>query len=205
MYQKDSSFTYCVCYDDNGVPTGAVWMTPQMRAAFKLFGNFVSIDAMKRQQNNIHWPYIAPVILDKSKTVAIVAESITTAERHKAYHFVVTSIFEMAPKRHKSEVDVIAADCFVTMSLLTSLGINDTCRLMWDHYHILKSVWPKKLGPFHFSENRPLLSRLLNAHSEQAFDEKLTELRKNLSQNGLILSHIWRTGLLIGNSMPLIP
>ena len=67
-------------------------MTSQMRASYEMFGNFISIDAMKRQQNSLHWPYIGPCIYDENKTVAVIAESIVCAKRHKAYKFVLDSI-----------------------------------------------------------------------------------------------------------------
>ena len=106
MHSADPGFTFRVCKDPNGCPTGVIWMTPQMRSAFELFGNFVSIDAMKRQQNSHHWPYIGPVVLDENKTVAVIAESIMTAERHVAYEFVLNAIFDMAPRRHRSQVNI---------------------------------------------------------------------------------------------------
>ena len=144
MHEADPAFTYRVDRDDNGCPSGVVWQTPQMRANFERYGCFISIDAMKRQQNSLHWPYIGPVVLDESKTVAVIAESIVLGERMDAYHFVLDSIFQMAPKRKRSEVSIIASDCFVNESLLEDLGISGSCRLMWDHYHILESIWPCK-------------------------------------------------------------
>ncbi len=45
-----------------------------MRPAYELNGNFISIDATKRQQYHLHWPYIGPVFLDDSKTIAVSAE-----------------------------------------------------------------------------------------------------------------------------------
>ena len=190
MHAADSGFTYRVSYDKEGGPTGFVWMTPHMRSAFELYGNFISIDAMKRQQNCLHWPYIGPVILDEGKTIANIAESIVCMESLEAYEFVLQSIFEMAPGRHKSRVQVIAADCFVTPSLLASLGISATCRLMWDHYHILESIWPTYLGPHYFAECKTLLSRLLNAHSEQFFDETIAALSHILSPRPDFVSYI---------------
>ena len=83
MSVADPGFTHRVCYDIDGAPTGAVWMTLQMRSHYEPFGNFISIDAMKRQLNSLNWPYIAPVILDKNKTIAVIAKSIICAERHR--------------------------------------------------------------------------------------------------------------------------
>ncbi len=75
------------------------------------------------------------------------------------------SIFEMAPRQPKSQVNIVAPDCFVSQSLLVSLGIQETCKLMWDHFHIIESVWPTRLGPHYFNENKPLLKKLLSASS----------------------------------------
>jgi hypothetical protein len=130
IHKADHGFTYRVSSDCEGTPQGAVWMTPQMRSNYELFGNFVSVDAMKRQLNNLHLPYIAPVILDEGKTVAVIAESIVCGERQDAYAFVLNAVFEMAPKRPKTEVFVLAGDCFITPSLLENLGIDKTCHLM---------------------------------------------------------------------------
>jgi hypothetical protein len=182
MHEKDPAFTYRVIRDDNGCPTGVVWQTPQMRSNFERYGNFISIDAMKRQQNSLHWPYIGPVVLDENKTVAVIAESIVLGERMDAYRFVLTSIFQMAPKRPKSEVLVLAADCFVNVSLLEDLGISTTCKLMWDHYNLLESIWPKKLGIYYYTEAHPLLTNLVNARSEEAFDSTLSEITNILEE-----------------------
>ena len=180
MHEKDPTFTYRVIRDNNGCPTGVVWQTPQMRANYERFGNFISIDAMKRQQNALHWPYIGPVVLDENKTVAVIAESIVLGERLDAYRFVLSSIFQMAPKRPKSQVLVIASDCFINESLLEDLGISSTCKLMWDHYHLVESIWPKKLGLQYYTDTRPLLSKLVNARSKESFDSTLSEINEIL-------------------------
>jgi hypothetical protein len=190
MHLADPGFTYRISYDCEGVPSGAVWMTPQMRSNYELFGSFISIDAMKRQQNSLHWPYIAPVVLDERKTVAVIAESIVCGERLVAYEFVLRSIFEMAPNRPKSDIYVLAGDCFVAQSLLETLGIADTCHLMWDHYHIIESVWPTKFGIYYFNASRSLLSRLLNAYTETIFEETLAALFLSLSENPDLVTYM---------------
>jgi hypothetical protein len=190
LHAADPGFTYRISRDPNGFPQGFVWMTSQMRASYELFGNFISIDAMKRQQNSYHWPYIGPCVYDENKTVAVIAESIVCAERHEAYKFVLGAIFEMAPRRPKSQINVVASDCFVTPSLLSELGISNSCHLMWDHYHILESIWPKKLGVRYFSDCRPILSRLLNARTDKLFDTALSEIRECLSERPDLVSYM---------------
>ncbi len=79
MHAKTSGFTYCIIRDKNGDPTGVVWI-PQMQSNYKLFGSFISIDAMKRQQSSLHWSYITSLVLDKRKTIAVIAKSIVIEE-----------------------------------------------------------------------------------------------------------------------------
>ena len=104
MRETDPGFTFCLQKDNYGCPMGVVWMTPQIQSAFELFGNYISIDAMTRQQNFLLWHYIGPVVLDESKTVAVIAKAIVCSEHNESYQFVLESIFEMAPKCNKTKL-----------------------------------------------------------------------------------------------------
>ncbi len=53
MHMTNPGFTYCANNDLQGAPTGAIWMTPQMRSNDKLYGSCISIDAMKQQNNDL--------------------------------------------------------------------------------------------------------------------------------------------------------
>ncbi|MGH7954494.1 MAG: hypothetical protein ACREOZ_00885, partial [Gloeomargaritales cyanobacterium] len=152
LRKRESGFTFRIARDCSGMPIGVVWMTPAMRFAFERHGLLVCLDAMKRQLNNLKWPYIGPVVIDGYKKVSVVAEAFVNAERLDTYAFVMRSIFEMAPGRPKEKVTAIYGDCFLKQSLLESLGMADTTRLFWDHYHLLQQVWPKRLGPHWFEK-----------------------------------------------------
>ncbi len=113
IHKKEPGFTYQVARDNNGCPIGVCWMTPQMRANYELFGSYISIDAMKRQTNSLHWPYVAPVVLDKKKSVAVIAKSLVCQECLESFEFVLNAVFQMAPKCKKKDVLLLASDCFV--------------------------------------------------------------------------------------------
>ena len=129
-------------------------------------------------------------MLDDNKTVAVIAESIVCSERLDAYQFVLRSIFEMAPLRSKETVRVLASDCFVTSSLLEKLQIQSTCKLMWDHYHILEVVWPSQLGPHYFTMACPLLAAWLNSSMQEAFDATMGEICTVLEERPDHVSYI---------------
>jgi hypothetical protein len=54
LASKDRGFAYHIARAADGSPTGVVWMTPAMRAAFEAYGECLFLDAMKRQQNSLH-------------------------------------------------------------------------------------------------------------------------------------------------------
>jgi len=82
LREKDPSFTHHVAYDNEGLPTGFAWMTGTMRYAFETYGEMISLDAMKRQLNSVHWPYMAPVVLDGDKKIFVAAEGFVCGELH---------------------------------------------------------------------------------------------------------------------------
>ena len=146
LASKDTGFAYHIARAADGSPTGVVWMTPAMRAAFEAYGECLFLDAMKRQQNSLHWPYIAIVVLDGDKKIFVACESISCAERIETYAWICNFVFTHAPQRPRKDVLMIFSDCFVTESLLQSLGIENTCNLGWDAYHLFQEDWPSYFG-----------------------------------------------------------
>jgi hypothetical protein len=61
---------------------------------------------------------------------------------------------------------------------------------MWDHFHILENIWPKKLGPFHFNELRHLLKKLLQAKTKEIFEETLCAILTNLVAKPDLVSYM---------------
>ena len=65
----DPGFKYEVFYAEDGAATGYVYQTSDMRRNFEKYGNFISLDMMKRQQNDLRWSYFRPVVVDCNNTV----------------------------------------------------------------------------------------------------------------------------------------
>jgi hypothetical protein len=167
---ENAYFDYRVWRDERtGAPLGVVWMTQTMKEKWIRFGSTLSLDAMKRQLNSLHWPYIAPVIFDHELRVCVVAESLIIEESHAAYEFVLQSIFDMEPNRDKSQVAIIFADCGVTNSLLGPLGIEKTCNVIWDSFHLLSKVWPEALGEHIFIKVSTLLRDMVYSKTEEDY------------------------------------
>jgi hypothetical protein len=88
LHDADPSFTFRIARASDGSACGYVWQTATMRADWEDSGNAIFLDAMKRQLNTIHWPYIGPCILDGYRRVAVVCESICVAEKIMAYSWI---------------------------------------------------------------------------------------------------------------------
>ena len=69
LQAADPGFKYRIFRSNDDSPTGYVYQTSKMRLDFQKFGNFLSFDMMKRQQNNLNWPYFGPVVVDGSNKV----------------------------------------------------------------------------------------------------------------------------------------
>ena len=165
--RKDSGFTYNVSFDIDGKLTGFVYMTSVMRANLIRFGSFICLDAMKRRTNVHMWPYIGPTVMNDLKKSVVCCESFVLEERHDAYAFVLSSMFDMAPQFPRENLKVIFGDEFLTEKILEDCGLNHT-KLFYDHFH-LKKTYEKQIGP---SYNRfsGWIHKILEAHDESSYD-----------------------------------
>jgi hypothetical protein len=174
LKMADATFDYRISYDDDGHATGIVWQTGAMRAAFNNYGQALFLDAMKRQLNNLDWPYIATALIDGWKKVCIGSEAIICGELENAYVWIVQCTVQMADGRRMDEIHSIFGDCFVQPTLLEKLGITTTCKLFWDHFHLLQQVWPEYFGKENFHSNlKSGLETMCHANSVQDFDAGL--------------------------------
>ena len=146
LASKEPGFSYHIAKATDKSPTGVVWMTLAMRAAFEAFGECIFLDAMKRQQNALHWPCIAMAVLDGDKKIFVACESISCAERIETYAWICEFVFTNTPRQRREDVHMIFSDCFITDSLLLSLGIQDTCNIGWDAYHLFREDRPSYFG-----------------------------------------------------------
>ena len=130
-------------FDNDDIPDGIVWMSLSMRKLLLRYGDILSLDAQKRQFNNMGWPYIGPVVKTNDNTIRCVAESVVIAENAEMYEWVLKSMSEMEPKWSLSNIKIIFADGLIKQTLLTRLKISDTCVLRGDYYHLMHEVFPK--------------------------------------------------------------
>ena len=148
--RRDPHFDYRLSRNQQGKPTGIVYMTGEMREAFIQHGDIISLDCMKREYNKLKWPYIGPVVLDGNYRVASIAECVCIEESFDAYAFIMNSVFEMEPRRHRSSISAIFGDCIMTPELLRKIEIHDSCRIFWDHWHLLDKIWKPHFGLVRF-------------------------------------------------------
>jgi hypothetical protein len=167
LHKTDPAFTYRVATDTNNLPCGFVWQTPTMRRFYELYGDVIFLDCMKRKQNSVDWPYIAPTILDADNKIGTVVESIVCSERTNAYVFVMQSLFEMSPGRHKSSVHMIFGDGIMSISL----SIESTCNLGLDCYHLMQVDWPRQFGLQLYSQLKKMLHNLIYSSSETEYQK----------------------------------
>jgi hypothetical protein len=78
LHQNYPGFTYKIPIASDGSRCGHVWMTPAMRRwSFKLYGNVLFLDMMKRKTNSQEWPYVGPVVLNgNNKKIEVASEGI---------------------------------------------------------------------------------------------------------------------------------
>jgi hypothetical protein len=125
--------------DRDGRPTGLMYMTAQMRFHAGHYGTVLCLDAQKHQYNSSGWPYIAPVVKDNTMKVTVAAESIITKETHKFYIWILQSMTSIEPHFQLSDIQLIFADQKITPAVLQDLGIEETCTLCGDFYHLLNA------------------------------------------------------------------
>ena len=150
-------FDYRIKKDAAGRPIGLMYMTAQMRYHARRYGSVLCLDAQKRQYNTSGWPYIAPVVKDNEMKVAVAAESIVTEETHEFYIWIIQSMASIEPHFLLSNIRIMFADQKLTTTILHELGIESSCILRGDFYHLLNEVWPDH---FHTSVY-PLVKKFL--------------------------------------------
>jgi hypothetical protein len=146
---KDPGFAYRVARADNGSISGYIYMTSVMRARWERYGDVLFLDAMKRQLNSLHWPYLSVVCLEGDKSIGVCVEGICCAERLDAYEWILRSMFTMGPKRKPSQVRMFFGDGIFgpgATQFLERLGLGETAYLAIDEYHLLHQDWPRYFG-----------------------------------------------------------
>lgn len=68
------------------------------------------------------------------------------SESYRAYAFAVTCLLKWTPKRLPVTIEVVFADCFLTLKALRECGLRN-CKLFYDHWHLHAVVFPKVRMP----------------------------------------------------------
>jgi hypothetical protein len=141
-------FDYRVHRDPTGRPDAIVWMTPNMKLNLLQYGRILFLDAQKRQYNTSNWPYIGPAMKDCEGGVCLAAECLCIQECLEMYIWILEMLHDMEPRYELTQTSIMFADELITPSVLVKLGIQDTCTLRGDHYHLLNEVWPSAFGSY---------------------------------------------------------
>ncbi|EJK50475.1 hypothetical protein THAOC_30532, partial [Thalassiosira oceanica] len=74
---RAKGFSFKLAEDTSGKKKtllGVLWMTATMRRNFELYGDYISLDMMKRGLNTLLWPYIGVAMYDNMKKVCLACE-----------------------------------------------------------------------------------------------------------------------------------
>ena len=81
-----------------------------------------------------------PISFNSENYVVVCCEAIVTAEDIDTYTWVIQSMLNVEPRWSLPCIYIFYADYFITNTLLTNLGIKDTCCLHGDYYHLFCEV-----------------------------------------------------------------
>jgi hypothetical protein len=206
--KKLGDFDFRIAYDaKTNAPTGAIWMTGRMMKDFIRFGDILSLDTMMRDYNKLGWKFIGPCGFDASNKLCSSAECICLEESLDRYEWIVHAMLDMVPAVDKTHIKLIFGDGIMSEQLLIQLGIKETCRIFWDHYHLNKA-WKEYFSDRVFTELEPNLKFLSQPHLFAAYeiDSVPGLLGKrgssiSESQHGSIVAHVGKARRWIQKSM----
>ena len=181
---SDTCFDFRVGRNMDDKVIALCWQDGVMRGHCKAgLLDVVMLDMMKRQQNTVDWPYCGPVLITGENKVACACEAIVLSESQDTYVWIMNSVYEMSgvsPKQTK----VIFGDGVQSMKLLERLGIEKTCALILDRYHLLQVDWPKKFG-YHWCKISTFMKDLVYATSESEYDDAFEKGRQSTKSSDL--------------------
>lgn len=190
----DESFTYRIGKSADGSVTGFVWQTGVMRRDFELFGDVLFVDCLGRSLNNKGWPVNTIAMLDGEKKVALPSEGLTIGESVDSYAWLIQSTADMAPTRKLSDIKIIFADGILSgETLLTKLGISDTCKIVLDHYHLISEdigAWPKEFGLHTWAHLKQDLTTMVKSHKASDYSVALERVRSLVADNPKFSSYV---------------
>jgi hypothetical protein len=152
--------------------TGVVWMTATMRRHFELFGDYISLDMMKRGLNTLLWPYNAVVMYNELNKICIACEGILCGEQVEMYQFVSSFLAESVPGRPLSTVKIVAGDGYFDQEMIFNFGFTNAVFLM-DQFHLLDSGLAEYFGITWHALLKSHLQSMIHAKNEEDFNDVL--------------------------------
>ena len=186
---KVPGFDYRIRRDSTGKPNGIIWITPENRKNLLRYGDILCLDMQLRQYNSSGWPYCGIALMDGDRKLRLGAQCIIIGEEDEAYAFMVLAIKDMENRFDLTNIKIIFADQKISENLLVRLGIDSTCVLHGDYYHLMKLVWPKTFSTDGYTKIHPHLKQMLRSSTreeyETAYNQGVSQLEgqaKNLGE-----------------------
>jgi hypothetical protein len=121
---------------------------------------------MKKEYNELVWPYIGPKVKDGEMKIWQVAKCIGIEEKLDVYQFVVQSLASIETNWSLEKLWIIFGDQFLTKARLENPGIVQTCTLKWcDYHHIVNKACPLQCGLSLCKELKPFLACMMQKRS----------------------------------------
>ncbi|KAG7345272.1 hypothetical protein IV203_032803 [Nitzschia inconspicua] len=134
--------------------------------------------------NTKGWPINTIAMLDGEKKVCLPCEGFTIHETIDGYVWLMESVVAMAPGRKLCDIKFIIGDgIFAAETILTKLGIEDTCHVILDHHHLLIleiGSWPKAFGLNLFLHLKEDLTLMVKSTTFTAYQQALESARAKL-------------------------
>jgi len=182
MKEIDEYFDFRIMPDAECRIVGIVWMTGQMRRNLELFGSYIMMDMMKKQMNSSLFLYSGLVMNRPNGKLCHASEALCATEDLPTYKFQVDATFEMAHKRKKEDVNVIAADAILSQnSVRDVLGFPNALYIR-DQFHLVQvNICDLFKGTNHFEELKSDIYAWIDSSSEEVFERKYDDLTKRMA------------------------
>jgi hypothetical protein len=132
-------FDFRIKYSSAGTPEGLIWMTPNMRESLLRYGDILCLDMQARQYNSSGFPDCSPIGVSSERQNAQTSEALVVEESTETYNWILQSLHEMESRWSPSNLRIVFGDHKVSMSLMTALGIQETCLLRGDYFQTQQS------------------------------------------------------------------
>ena len=136
-----------------------------MRSDLCRYGDILFLDAQKKDMNKPGWVYIGPCIKTNENEVRVTCECLSIVEDLATYQWVIEMMEKMEITFSRHKIRFIYCDQLITSSLLSNLGILESCRLHGDYWHLINVVF---LNTFHgyYTQLKPILQAMLQCKTE---------------------------------------